>query len=141
VERVIPDNLPDELTQYATNAMDKLLGAEEIVAVSGCSARAADIAYNAVADAINLLTKAMLRKGGRVLSHDEKAKNLLKEVCGMFNRAGINPGSYDDLVTIILNRNGSVHEGAASTSEIEAVTAAIAAARTYAAAVRARLGV
>jgi hypothetical protein len=140
VGRLTFDNLADELTQLTINAMDKILGAEEIVAVPGCSTRAADIAYNAVADAVNLLTKAMLRKHGRVISHDDKAKNLLKDVFGMLNRTHINAGSYDDLVTIILNRNGSVHEGAASASEIESVRAAITAAQTYAAAVRPQIG-
>jgi hypothetical protein len=125
-------DLRDELAQLVKGAQDKLAGAEEIIGYEGCSSRAADLAYNGVGDAVNLLTKAVLRKQGRVITENETAPRLLRDAVRILDRAGLPLPAVTDLITIVLNRNGSVHEGAASVSEVEAVRAAIVAARLYA---------
>jgi hypothetical protein len=128
------ENLGEELAQLVTGARNKLAGAEEIVGHPGCSSRAADLAYNGVGDAVNLLTKAVLRGQGRVIADNETAPRLLRDAVGIIGRANLPLPPVTDLITIVLNRNGSVHEGAASVSEIDAVRAAITVARVYAAA-------
>ena len=122
----------EEIARYIKGAENKLLGAAEIVAVKGCSSRAADLAYNnGVGDAVNLLTRAVLRKKGRIVQDNERVPALLREVAQMLSRGGTPIPSVGDLITIVLNRNGSVHEGAASASEIEVVEAAIEVASRY----------
>ena len=121
----------EEIAQYVKGAENKLLGAGEIVAVKGCSSRAADLAYNGVGDAVNLLTRAVIRKKGRVVQENERAPALLREVIQMLSRGSMPIPSVGDLITIVLNRNGSVHEGAASASEIAAVEVAIEVASKY----------
>jgi hypothetical protein len=130
----------EEIAQYIAGAGNKIAGAAEIIAVPGCSSFAADLAYNGVGDAVNLLTRAVLRRRGRVVQPNEKAPALLREAVRLLSRGSEPLPDVGDLITIVLNRNGSVHEGAAAASEVEAVAAAAAVARRWQAACAAYTG-
>jgi hypothetical protein len=135
------DSADDEIRAYVVGADNKVRGAFEIASIPGCSSYAADLAYNGVADAVNLLTKAVIRKRGRVIADGERAPSLLREATTLLSRGGKPLPSVVDLTTIVLNRNGSVHDGAASASEIESVTSAVAITRIYRTACAAYIGV
>jgi hypothetical protein len=129
--------LADEIAQLLDGATDKLDGAAEIIGYAGCSSRAADLAYNGVGDALNLATKAYLRSRGQVGLRERPAKSLLQDVMRQLHRSGVRPLPDEDaLATIIDERNGSVHEGAASASELATVAEAIAVVREYVALIR-----
>jgi len=125
-------DLSDEIAQLLDGAERKLDGATEIIGYEGCSSKAADLAYTGTADALNLVTKAFLRRGGQVGLRERSARAQLQDVMRQLHRSGVRPLPDEDaLATIIDERNGSVHEGAASASELGTVTAAVTVVRDY----------
>ena len=91
--------------------------------------------YNTIGDAINGATTAYLKVLGKVTDTPGEQRNAvreLKDVYTAFVRGGLKPlPDYDDMVTIIRARNGSIHQGVASATAVEAAKAAAAVAQKW----------
>jgi hypothetical protein len=98
-------------------------------------------AYDDAGDAINQATQAYWRHIGRVFDRQRDSHvQVLREVARMHRRGSFTVPDIDDMATIVLARNQSIHMGQASSTSVEASKAAIQIASMYLAAIRKATG-
>ena len=121
-----------EIQALLAGAHMKIEGATTTALRPDTTSAEATNAYDSVADAVNLATKAFMRAQGYSGLSQESAPALLHRVMTLLRRLRVKDvPSETDLTVMVFKRNSSVHDGVASITEVEQLKAVVELANSY----------